>query len=102
MSDTLDGFGLWIKEPDLSLLSSVHGFDHKVSSTDYFDNSLHWHSRSDIEWSSKVKSEWLVEAGSLVSFSFVAVSNRPFLIDFERFLRYSNGCTFRIIARGNF
>jgi len=44
------------------------------------NNSLHWHSRSDVEWSIDMEAEFVVESLSLKLFSILSVDNLPSLV----------------------
>lgn len=86
MFDRLDGLCLRIKEEDLSLSGSVESLHHEVSASDDFDDSLHWHSRLDVEWSSEMDAKWFVETFLLGFLGIFDIDYGPFLSDRVFFL----------------
>ena len=78
-----------------SLNISVNG---DVVGSIYLQNSLHWKSRSNVEWSISVETEFLIES-SCVSFSLcVEIENLPFLVGSIVFTPGKNSLTFNIFS----
>ena len=98
MSNRLDGLGCWVKEEDLVVVLSVVAPDNQVSATNNGQNSLHWHSRSDDEGSTKIDLVWDIEASSLSVFGLVDIVNGPFLTELVCELSNSNVLSLRVLA----
>jgi hypothetical protein len=70
----------WIEEPLLSLsILDVSSLLNIVSSNT-FSNSLHWKSRSDVEWSISIESEVLVETLLFSLAGLVNIKDCPLLV----------------------
>jgi hypothetical protein len=69
-------------------------------------NSLHWHSRSDIEWSIDVESEFLVETLGSNLVSLIKIDDLPSLIGIVVLvvvlLFNTNSLTFLILSISDF
>jgi len=62
------------------------------------DNSLHWHSRSDVEWSVEMESRLGINSlGSDIS-SIISVSNIPLLVELSIVISDSNSLSFNILS----
>jgi hypothetical protein len=98
LSDWFDGLCLWVKEPDLIVISSIVGFGDDVSLTNNSENSLHRHSWSDDESSSKMDLVWSIESSSLLIFGLVNICDGPFLAELIGDLCNLNVGTFVVLA----
>jgi len=94
-----DGLGLCIKSP-LSMFSMSWSPSSQVDPvvSVHGNNSLHWHSGSDVEWSIDFESRLLIESlGSDIS-SIISVSNIPFLVELSIVISNNNSLSFNILS----
>jgi len=76
----LQSLGNWVEEPLLSLSILDESSDLNVVSSHAFSNSLHWHSRSDVEWSVSMESEVLINTLIFILSSLVNIEDSPLLV----------------------
>ena len=76
-----DSLGLLI-EPEKLILSVLNpSVEVDPSGSVASHDSLHWHVRSEVEWSVDVETEFFIESLSLILGSFVKIDDIPFLAD---------------------
>ena len=80
----------WSPSSQVDPMVSVHGYD-----------SLHWHSRSDIEWSVDMEAELLVESLGIKLFSLLSVDNLPSLVLSVMAVPDNNWLSFSIFSSFN-
>jgi len=68
------------------------------STTVASDESLHWHVRSDIEWSVDVETEFFIESFSFTLSSLVKIDDIPFLVNLTCVLSDNNLSSFLILG----
>jgi hypothetical protein len=93
----VDALGLHIKSP-LGMFGVSWCPSSKIDPvvSVHSDNSLHWHSRSEVEWSIDFETRILIKSlGSDIS-SIINIGHIPFLVDLTIVLSYSNILTFLI------
>jgi len=74
-----DSLGLLI-EPEKLILSVLDpSVEMNPSSTVASHDSLHWHVRSEVEWSVDMESEFFIESFSFILTSFIEINDIPFL-----------------------
>jgi hypothetical protein len=84
-------FGMsWSPSSEIDPDIWVHGY-----------NSLHWHSRSDVEWSVDMETEFFVESLSLKLFSIFKIDYLPSLVLSIMNLVYNNWLCFSIFITFN-
>jgi hypothetical protein len=93
-----DSLGLWIEEVLLSSSVLSPSSEVHVVSTMSFNNSLHWKSGSEVEWSVGMETEISDESLFLDLFSFINVDNLPFLVGTSISLVYLNVLVFNILV----
>jgi hypothetical protein len=76
----LEGLGDLIEVPLLSVCILSPSLEPNVVSTMAFNDSLHWHSRSNIERSVDVETEFFVESFGSNWLCLVKIDNLPLLI----------------------
>jgi hypothetical protein len=94
----LDSLGFTIEHPLLGLSVLEPSLVSEISVAYTFDNSLQWHSRSEIEWSHDVESESLVVTLGLDLGVFVLIDNSPSLIGSTMSLPDDNFLSFNILS----
>ena len=62
-------FMIWSPSSQVDPVVSVHS-----------DDSLHWHSRSDVEWSVDMEAEFFVHSLGFKLFSILNIDDLPFLV----------------------
>jgi hypothetical protein len=98
-----DSLGLLIESP-LSMLGMIWSPSSEINPvvSVHCDDSLHWHSRSDVEWSVNVETEFFVESFSFNSISFVKIDDSPFLVSLAIVSVNSNSLSFNILGSFHF
>jgi hypothetical protein len=94
-------FGCSIENELLCSSSLVVSLKDNVTGSNHFDNSLHWHSRSDIEWSVDVEAKVLMKSLSLFLFCFVKIDNLPSLVGTVVSLPDDNWSSFFVLTSIN-
>jgi len=77
----------WSPSSQVDPMVSVHG-----------DDSLHWHSRSDIEWSVDVEAEFSILSLGIKLFGFINIYNLPSLVSSVMALVSNNWLSFSIFT----
>ena len=72
-----------------------------ISVSMHLSNSVHWKSRSDVEWSVDVESEFLTKSLGLNLLGIVKIDNCPFLVVTIVSFFYNDWCSFLIFVSAN-
>jgi len=93
-----DSLGLLI-EPEKLILSVLNpSVEVDPSGSVASHDSLHWHVRSEVEWSVDVETEFFIESLSLILGSFIKIDNIPSLVDLTIVLADNNLSGFLILG----
>ena len=87
-----------IKGPLLTHLVLSPSLENDIVGSNTFSDSLHWKSRSDVEWSSDVESEVFIHSFSWFFVLLVNVDNSPSLVDTTIVAMNLDGLTLNIFV----
>ena len=101
ISPRFDGLRYLVKDELLSVTVVDSSLNDKISSTDNFNDSVHWQLRDNVEWS--VDEEAVVTAQSLdwLAFDFVKIQNLPSLVNSIMSIPHVHSLTFSIFVSGH-
>jgi hypothetical protein len=94
----LDGLADIVEEECLCNSSSDISLEPEVVVASGFDNSLHWESGSNVEWSVDMETEILIKSFSSNLLCFVNIDDRPSLVSTVVSLPGDNFLSFSILS----
>jgi len=98
MPHVQDSLGGLIKLPLLSCSSLDPSSEINISVSVHLSNSLHWKSRSDVEWSVDVESELFVNSLGLFLLGLIKIDDIPSLVCLSMVVPYNSWSSFFICS----